>query len=186
MLKAWLAFYARQCAHYPARWYWPIVRIFGGPAQDTCYMTRGILTPPTRRGQLYLHVFHREDLDRDPHDHPFDFWTLPLNKGYIEDVYSEGSECFLRVHVPRWRWSFRPAEHCHRVVETDDGRWPLVTLVWRGPSKRRWGFWVHTREALDATKRRWVLWKDYIFGGESANANLPGRDVNCPGATRRE
>lgn len=179
--------WARLCALYcrlgedPRCWWWPIARIFGGPGQNTCYMTRTKLTPETPWGQVYLHVFHREDLDRDPHDHPFDFWTLPLNMGYSEDVYSSGSECFTRQRVPHFRWSFRPAEHTHRVVDTDSGGWPLVTLVWRKRSRRKWGFWVHSWDAIDSTRRAWVGWREYLYGGESRNANVPGRDVDCPG-----
>lgn len=189
-LKArWLNWYHRQCAPYPVRWYWPIYRIFGGPGRDTVYMTRVFLTPkippvPALRiqgGQWYLHVFHREDLDRDPHDHPFPFWTLPLNMGYTEDVYNPDSQCWTSVRVPRWRWSYRHATHCHRVVATDSGRWPLVTIVYRGHTERRWGFWVHAWDAIASTKRRWVKQQEYLYGGESANANIPGADETCPG-----
>ena len=171
------------------RWYWPIVRIFGGPGRDTVYMTRTVLTPKLppspfigfKGGQLYLNVLHREDMDRDPHDHPFDFWTLPLNMGYIEHVYSATRECWAAVRVPPWRWSARKAEHIHRVVSTDSGRWPLVTLVWRGPTRRKWGFWVHAWDALESTKRRWVKMMDYLYSGDGATANIPGQDVACPG-----
>jgi len=192
---AWLRVYYRLCSAYPARWYWPVVRIFGGSEQSTVYMTRVLLTPMLRAmpwigfkgGQYYLHVFHREDLDRDPHDHPFDFWTLPINQGYMEDVYWPSGECFTFQRVPHLRWSFRPATHCHRVVGVDR-RWPLVTIVWRSPTKRRWGFWVHEREKVSERptdpRRSWVHWKDYIYGGESANANVSGQDNLCPGTPK--
>jgi hypothetical protein len=184
MLARLRAIYYWLC-DYPRGNWWPVARIFGGPGRDTVYLTRVKLTPPTRWGQLYLHIFHREDLDRDPHDHPFDFWTLPLSQGYAEDVYAASGECFTRQRVPHFKLSYRPAEHTHRVVATDNGRWPLVTIVWRGPSRRKWGFWVHAWDRLESTRRSWVVWTEYLYGGEARNANVPGRDVDCPG-TKRE
>lgn len=95
--------------------------------------------------RLRLHIFHRPDLDPDPHDHPWDFWTFPIwpAHGYVEEVvkapttgaiYSAMETGIppeftrdLQV-VPAFRPSFRHADHCHRVmgaytgtmVETDD------------------------------------------------------------------
>ncbi len=117
------------------------------------YMTRFYLTPKLRNGsRLYLHWFHRADLDRDPHDHPFDFWTMPLNQGYTEHVYDRAGECFRLITVPQGRWTWRPCDHIHRVTATDTGRWPLVTLVWRGPTKREWGYWVFDNHP----RRTWI------------------------------
>lgn len=184
-LRGWLI---RQSEHYPPRWFWPVVRIYGGPQGSesrTCYMTRVHLGPNTRWGRLYLHVFHREDIDRDPHDHPFPFWTLPLNQGYTELVYNSISECFYEQHVEQGRWSYRPAEHTHRITHCDRDEWPLITLVWRGTTERRWGFWCHSPEqASDDTERFWTPMQDYLYGGE--HANIEGRDVACPGTPRRD
>ena len=55
-----------------------IERIYGREETTTLYLLRVKLTPKTRWGQLYLHIFHRGDQDRCPHDHPWDFWTFPL------------------------------------------------------------------------------------------------------------
>lgn len=184
-LRGWLI---RQSEHYPPRWFWPVVRIYGGPQGSesrTCYMTRVHLGPKTPWGRLYLHVFHREDIDRDPHDHPFPFWTLPLNQGYTELVYNSISECFYEQHVEQGRWSYRPAEHTHRITHCDRDEWPLITLVWRGTTERRWGFWCHSPEqASDDTERFWTPMQDYLYGGE--HANIEGRDVACPGTPRRD
>lgn len=104
---------------------------------------RGAWTPYMTRfwiGRLKLHIFHRGDADPDCHDHPWDFWTFPLTP-YVEEVArDEGMvvegftddglrrpeiangehsyDKFIQV-VPAFRWSFRPATHCHRVL----GRW---------------------------------------------------------------
>lgn len=94
-------------------------------------------TPYMRRmwiGRLRLHVFYRGDNDPDPHDHPWDFWTFPLTP-YVEEVVSAPTGLWFslgedegmpegwddkprrfRQVVPAFRWSFRPATHCHRVL----------------------------------------------------------------------
>lgn len=198
---AWCEWYISMSDVYPPRWYWPIVRIYGGPDGQlarTCYMTRVLVGPRTPWGQLYLHFFHREDMDRDPHDHPFDFWTLPLNQGYIEEVYEHDAKrepyvgCFKTVDVPRFRVAYRPATHTHRVVATSKGTWPLVTLVWRSPNKRKWGFWTHWQDDVIknedyqrglARMRFFTPYQDYVYQGR--NANVEGVDISCPGTSGR-
>lgn len=175
--------YCRQCSYYPPRWYWPIIRIFGGLAgaeSGTCYLTRVLLSPaipaqPSGIYQLYLHVFHREDMDRDPHDHPFPFWTFPLFQGYTEVVYDHERSCFTTVRVRPWRWTGRAPTHTHRIISCDRG-WPLVTIVLRGPHERAWGFWVHAKETA---KRVFIPWKSYVNDG--VGANVEGHDEVCPG-----
>lgn len=95
--------------------------VYGADGEHkTPYMTRVIL------GRWRLHIFHRGDLDEDPHDHPWSFWTFPLTP-YVEKVYERSGEEIVGKHpryiavrvVPAWRWSFRPALHTHKVL----GRW---------------------------------------------------------------
>lgn len=180
--------YYDQASRYPVRWYFPIIRIFGGPAGEgsrTCYMTRVLLSPVIRAKQLYFHIFHRQDIDRDPHDHPFGYWTWPF-QSYVEEVFDQASKCFKEVIVPRWRWSYRPATHTHRVVRTVSGRWPLYTLVLRGAHERDWGFWCHsTEQRPDDPERFWTRWQRYYKGGEGGahtlRPNIEGRDDVCPG-----
>jgi hypothetical protein len=180
MFNKFKTWFARMSAVYPARWYWPIVQIYGGPAQGTLYMTRVLLSPQTPWGRLYLHIFHREDLDRDPHDHPFDFWTIPLNQSYIEEVFDRGNICFHQQRVPRWRISYRPATHTHRVTSAERG-WPLITLVWRGTTQRPWGFWCHTIKQVKTDKNRiFIPWTSYCY--EGTHDNIPGADEMCPGS----
>jgi hypothetical protein len=168
---------------------------------ETPYMTRIWI------GRLRLHIFHRPDQDPDPHDHPWDFWTFPLwpLHGYVEEVVRNLSDAALSVRddrqepiyhkrlviVPALRLSFRPAEHCHRVL----GAW---TGTVTGPHKctvRRIDYKSANRAAsyitadVDASrtivtlvwrtgiKRKcgflksrdgrwcWVAWRDYVFGG---------------------
>ncbi|MER8427798.1 hypothetical protein [Mesorhizobium sp. M1403] len=138
-----------------------------------------------RIGRLRLHIFHRGDADPDPHDHPWDFWTFPLT-AYVEEValpLARAGYMVFRHVVPAWRWSYRPAEHTHRVLGRYDlpatmdaimdpfvfgsGRaapqhrpGKIVTIVWQGKSNRKWGF-LRNRDG----KWCWTPWREYVFGG---------------------
>jgi hypothetical protein len=158
----------------------------------TPYLTRFWL------GRLRLHVFHRGDADPDCHDHPWNFWTFPLTS-YVEEVVRgltigeintgefradnwNGGRIVERKIVPALRWSFRAAEHTHRVLGRFDewatlelasagfiagsgrvapqvkpGR--IVTIVWLGRSRRKWGF-LKNRDG----RWCWMPWRDYVLG----------------------
>ncbi len=139
----------------------------------TPYMTRWWI------GRLRLHIFYRGDQDPDCHDHPWDFWTFPLTP-YVEEVvcwHPEHHFTFWQV-VPALRFTFRPAEHTHRVIGRYDGWFPdftaqpcietndkkVITIVWRSKDKRKWGF-LKNRDG----RWCWTPWKEYVFGnGKSA------------------
>lgn len=93
-----------------------------------------------------------------------------------------GSEYFLPPAEPKFtlrrqvvrafRLHFKPATHTHRVlgrwtgeygsqgdIPRHDGR-TVVTIVWRSPKYREWGF---LKERLGKWCR--VSWRDYVFGG---------------------
>jgi len=109
-------------------------------------------------GQLYLHIFHEAEPNEDPHDHAYDFATMPLGQSYREEVHGDTGTPHHRWHMVTlepWRWHHRKAEHVHKVVQAE--RLPLFTLFWQGPARRKWGF--HTPSGF-------VGWKDYIFGGK--------------------
>lgn len=156
--------------------------IFGAEAEhDTPYMTRVTL------GRLRLHIFWRGDADPDPHDHPWGFWTFPL-QDYLEEVVMPDDEAlgFADVFgldpgvfvsqqvVKRFRLHYRPATHTHRVLgacretTTADspvrtwgltGR-PLVTLVWRERESRDWGFLKFRGPDVC-----WEPWRRYVYEG---------------------
>lgn len=84
--------------------------------------------------------------------------------------------------VPAFRWSYRQATHTHRVLgrfdpantkfdtktgEVAEPTWrtgKIVTIVWRGPDERRWGF-LKYRDG----RWCWTHWKEYVYGtGKSA------------------
>ena len=153
----------------------------------TPYMTRLWI------GRLRLHIFHRGDQDEDCHDHPWNFWTFPLNSyleevvdPYVADQVRDGlapvsavtrlPQTYLQV-VRAFRLHFRPATHSHRVLGRFSGysggqptfsQRRIVTLVWRSGVERKWGF-------LKRRDRRWcwVRWREYILEG--------GKDAPCSG-----
>lgn len=144
-------------------------------------------------GRLRLHIFERGDLDPDPHDHPWGFITFPLTSYVEETVWSPLStaarinpqgvnlhnphKALHRGVVPRFRFTYRPAEYCHRVL----GRWAgprgnglevakgkIITIVWRGKTSRKWGFLKHTGK-----RWCWEYWRDYLNGGKNAPCGEP-------------
>ena len=143
-----------------------IERVYGKD-DNTVYLTRIRLTPRTRWGQLYFHWFHRPDTDRAFHDHPWDFWTFPL-QDYYEDVFDpETNEIKIARRVPAFRISFRPAEYAHTVLggwKKDQGAvGPYMTFVWHAPKRRNWGFWVGDIRSDRPRERYWMHWKDYLL-----------------------
>lgn len=104
------------------------------------------------------------------------------------DTYCEGDPLpalryyTARVVVRAFNWAFRPAEYTHRVLGRYDeqataasarnafvagaGRVPplfkpgkIVTIVWQGRDRRRWGF-LRNRDGNWC----WTPWREYVFG----------------------
>jgi hypothetical protein len=130
-----------------------------GRRDPSPYMTRVTV------GSLRIHWFHRGDEDPDPHDHPFDFWTMPLFRGYSEEVWPtselDSDELLVKdIRMTRfvepWRWHRRTADHVHRVV-TDR---PVLTIVWTEftRDKNDWGFYVKDGSG----RRRRKHWRTYL------------------------
>ncbi len=85
---------------------------------------------------IRLHHWFSSDDDRSPHDHPWDFVTIPLRGSYLDESPA-GSQ-----RVRTGRVYYRRASHAH-WVHLDRG--PAWTLVLTGPKVRRWGFWVRDK-----------------------------------------
>ena len=130
-----------------------IERIYGrfeGSDSEELYLFRVKLTPRTRWGQLYFHVFFRGDVDRAVHDHPWPWVTFPLTS-YWELVRRPDGMKSLNF-VERFRLHRRPATYTHRVLDDKRGR-KMVTLFWHGKKIREWGFWEG---------KTWTHWKEYL------------------------
>jgi hypothetical protein len=164
--------------------------VYGAEGEhETPYMSRWWI------GRLRFHVFHRGDEDPDCHDHPWGFWTFPL-QSYVEEVLDKKTMTTYLQVVEGWRWSYRPAEHAHRVMYPEQcsagffetsyhnivpeararqALWPLRTIVWREKSKHRhrWGFWkVRTQDGVRVMC--FSHWKNYVFqGGKHAPCEPP-------------
>lgn len=123
---------------------------------DSVYLTRYTLFE-CNSWSLKLHVFHRSD-GVDMHDHPWDFWTLPIWRGYREAVRVGTGEGYslLLEEVKPWRLYFRPAEYIHRVIlhqTTVYEPWrppyskeqKAITLIMTLKRRREWGFWVRNK-----------------------------------------
>jgi hypothetical protein len=174
--------------YHPARaWHWRflqwiglVVHIWGsGREANTLYLRRWNLTPRRLPYQLLLHTFYRGDEDPDPHDHPWDFWTFPLNRGgYLEYVMTSTGATEARW-VYGWQWSHRPRNHTHRVLGPYGREFPFRTLVIRRQPSRLdgpWGFWVPFGSPVTSLCGRFlgtnprnayrvkVPWRTYILG----------------------
>ncbi|RIV23632.1 hypothetical protein DYU11_11665 [Fibrisoma montanum] len=126
------------------------------------YLTRYTLIQ-RKTWQLCLHVFHRSD-HPDFHDHPWNFWTLVLWRGYIERLPGGKSR-----RIWPGMLLYRPATHAHWVQlhpiydrNTQDrakigkrlGERTAVTLCLMGRRRRVWGFF---------TEGSWVTWYNYFI-----------------------
>lgn len=111
-------------------------------------------------------LYFRSDDDPDCHDHPWDFASLILWNGYIEESLprsSDGLNQPIFKALPHWTHCFAPsfrymkAEHIHKVHLDKD--YPAVTLVFAKRAKRNWGFW--TTDKRDGWKK-WIDWRTYL------------------------
>lgn len=110
--------------------------------------------------EIRLHRFHRADADPCCHDHPCDFWTVPIwpltpfRSGYVELVWIEELETHVVWRVVALVPRFRRAEHRHRVMT------PSITINLAGPRRREWGFWQH--DGRPPWLYHFVPWRTYL------------------------
>lgn len=87
---------------------------------------------------IYIHKFHRSDDNSSLHDHPWNFITIPLWRGYNDCTYS-GRDDFNKKRCYPFIPVYRKANHIHYVELIDNKiAW---TLVIRFKYIRWWGFW---------------------------------------------
>lgn len=120
---------------------------------------------------VYLHLIHREDLDRLPHDHPWVFWSWVLRGAYREEFHPDArligakhghgrdvrefcSPWLALAHRWRWRrgagWAHHfPLRSAHRIIGV---KAHTTTLVLVGRKKRTWGFY---------DGRGFIDWREY-------------------------
>lgn len=145
-----------------------------------------------------LHLIHREDQDRHPHDHPWNARTIILRGGYEEerpmDYAAWSEEMWDRVDPNGWMRRFAEQQGASPTVTERIARMAgdtavlrhgeyhriaaihgdcAVTLFITGPYRGPWGFLV------DGVK---VPWKKYL--GLDVNEDLQSHDV-CTRSTGR-
>jgi len=125
----------------PKRWDLFDRFIIGTPGDEYLDRLRIIVTPWF---QIMLHRIYRPDRQRDMHDHPWSFLSVVLWGSYVEDTPAG----VKKVH---W-WNWKSSTDRHSIRECS--RRPVWTLVFTGPKRKTWGFWVDGGT-------RFVKWTDY-------------------------
>lgn len=111
-----------------------------------------------------IHWINEPDFDRDPHDHPWTFWSLIVRGGYAERVYSRYAPNtrtpVLSVRSRLANYSTRvwrraslhkmATEDAHQITEVIPG---TITCVFTGRRVRQFCFWTPAGE---------VPWRRYL------------------------
>lgn len=111
-----------------------------GPPDDPYLVRFRILQTPFF--SIFFHRIFRPDKQREVHDHPWTFFSLILRGRYEEDVptdFPDENGGSLVRRIVRW-FNFKRAEGRHTIRSVS--RVPVWTLVFTGPERREWGFWI--------------------------------------------
>ncbi len=138
------------------------VHITGTAGPDDVYLIRYFLLQ-TKWLSIYIHRFLRSDRD-DPHDHPFAFFGYCVKGGYTEVRYTYDCKSFAK-HVgyrEQGSLAFRKGSDIHAVMldqeyAYEDRYDAPLTVIFRGPYYRPWGFWKDIQVAPE-----WVIWYKYL------------------------
>jgi len=115
----------------------------------------------------YLHHFHRGDLDKALHNHPWSFsLSIILTSGYTELRWDRSKGRVVTRLVRPGDINIIRADDYHKVdlVDKENGCW---TLFFSGPRIQNWSFW-DPQHPLSAP----IPWEDYVDGhqlGELSN-----------------
>jgi hypothetical protein len=94
---------------------------------------------------VYVHGIYQKDLEADMHDHPWDFTSIVLYGGYVEQTEKDFIERRF-LHIKK-----NKAEDVHRIYRLFKNTY---TLVITGRRRRDWGY---------KTKNGWVEHQTYRF-----------------------
>jgi hypothetical protein len=116
------------------------------------YLTR-VLFPRVFGVRVLLHHFHRKDIDRHLHSHPWK-WTrsLVISGAYDEErlAHPEREGCLDTIERTVTRFNKLDDKDYHRVTKLHGDVW---TLFVTGPRCQDWGF---------LTDRGHVSWREYL------------------------
>lgn len=142
------------------------------------YMIRYIVFK-SRFCSIYIHRFLRSDLDT-PHDHPWNFFTYVVEKGYTEELMTRepkrGLLTPIIVNRKPGSLAYRKAEAMHRVIldrdySPDEQAEAPLTVCLMLKRRRMWGFikpyYSNSRMGKETESPRpvgysWHNWKDYL------------------------
>lgn len=115
-------------------------------ADGSIYLQRWTAEFRENGDRLIVHRILRSDEDDAFHDHPANFRSLILFGSYREITPDKPPRVY---RVGDWNVKLAAEQHRLEVIEG-----PVITLVWRGPKIREWGFirdgvWVHHSKFLD-------------------------------------
>lgn len=91
--------------------------------------------------KIYLHHILRSDTDRNLHDHPWNFVTLILSGGYVEEFKRDKNSKQKTLYHGPWSLLFRPAKVLHRLEMKE----PTYSLFLCGRKFKDWGFLVNDK-----------------------------------------
>lgn len=104
---------------------------------------------------VMLHFVYLTDTDRDPHDHPWNFWSFIVKGGYIEHVWMNPRNRKRNLYNTRTWGRFtlhKMSKHwAHKITEIKPG---TITLVFTGKRTRDWTFWLEDGSQIE--------WKVYV------------------------
>jgi len=107
-----------------------------------------LLTTPWFK--IYLHKICQPDLDRDPHDHPWNSRVIMLHGTYEEELFDKDRN---KIAI-RWREALSTraltTDTVHKITHVPA---PVWTIMITGKKKKDWGFY---------TKEGWVYWRNYL------------------------
>ena len=113
---------------------------------------------------VYIHQFISSDL-AEYHDHPFDFVSYIIRGHYSEKSLCPQKGSITIKQIKQGSWNFRSKNHAH-IVSTpgptlclEDKNKATTTLVFRGPYRQNWGFWV---QEYNTGPYKWVYFERYL------------------------
>jgi hypothetical protein len=119
---------------------WSFMRIMDIEDQENpgyVYLRRLIVFKTPWCG-IYVHWIYTPDGQRDPHNHPMNFWSFVLLGGYTEHRYKISHRALIGRRRSQGSIARTTTEDFHRIVRL--WRTPTITILLTGRRAQEWGF----------------------------------------------